>query len=86
MWMAVEGSVDLLVIIAIMFEDVPEEHQFGLQVVFITESSGPVHQSRQHLLFIGWVMMGPGVEVDWYVCGLAVHFVSQRAFWPSVNI
>jgi hypothetical protein len=59
----VEGSMDLPVIVAILFEDVPEEHQIGLQTVFITESSGPVHQSRQYRLFIGWVMMVLEVEV-----------------------
>jgi hypothetical protein len=44
--MAVEGSVDLPVIVAILFEDVLQEHQLGLQAVFITESSGSVYQSR----------------------------------------
>jgi hypothetical protein len=42
----VEGSVDLLVAVAILFEDVSQEHQLGLQAVFITEMCGPVHQSR----------------------------------------
>jgi hypothetical protein len=31
-------------------------------------------------------MMGLGVEVETGVCGLAAHFVSQRAIWSSVNI
>jgi hypothetical protein len=31
-------------------------------------------------------MMGLGVEVEIGVTGLAVHFVSQRAFRSSVNI
>jgi hypothetical protein len=39
---AVEGSVDLLVVVAIPFEDVPQEHELGLQAVFITENSGSV--------------------------------------------
>jgi hypothetical protein len=43
MWMAVEGSVDLPVIVAILFEDTSQEHQLGLQAVFIMESSGPMH-------------------------------------------
>jgi hypothetical protein len=34
--MAVEGSVDLPVVVAILFEDVPQEHQLGLQAVFMT--------------------------------------------------
>jgi hypothetical protein len=73
---AVEGAVDLSVVITILFEDVPQEHQFGLQAVFITESSGSVHQSSQYLLFIGRVMMGLGVEVDIGVCfcGGGLHF------------
>jgi hypothetical protein len=37
-------------------------------------------------LFIGWVMMGLGVEVEIGVSGLAVHFVSQRAIRSSVDI
>jgi hypothetical protein len=31
-------------------------------------------------------MMGLGIEVEIGVNGLAVHFVSQRAIWSSVNI
>jgi hypothetical protein len=42
MRMAVEGSVDLPVIVAI---DAPQKQQLGLQAVFITESSGSVYQS-----------------------------------------
>jgi hypothetical protein len=38
---AIESSVDLPVVVAILFEDVPQEHQLGLQAVFIKESSGP---------------------------------------------
>jgi hypothetical protein len=55
---AVEGSVDLPVIVAILFEDVLQEQQLGLQAVFIPKSSGSVYQSRLHRLFIGWVVMG----------------------------
>jgi hypothetical protein len=43
---AVEGSVDLPVIVAILFEDVLQEQQLSLQAVFITESSSYVYQSR----------------------------------------
>jgi hypothetical protein len=32
--------------------------------VFITEISGLMHQSRQYYLFVGWVMMGLGTEVE----------------------
>jgi hypothetical protein len=39
---AVEVSVDLPVVVAILSEDVLQEHQLGLQTVFITESSGSV--------------------------------------------
>jgi hypothetical protein len=31
-------------------------------------------------------MMGPGVEVEIGVSGLAVHFVTQRTIRPFVNI
>jgi hypothetical protein len=37
-------------------------------------------------LFIGWVMMRLGIEVEIGVSGLAVHFLSQRAIRSSVNI
>jgi transcriptional accessory protein Tex/SPT6 len=43
---AVEGSVDLLVVVAILSEDVLQEHQLGLQAIFITESSASVYQSE----------------------------------------
>jgi hypothetical protein len=64
--MVVEGSVDLLVIVTILFEC-----QLGLQAVFITKSSGPEHQSRQYCLFIGWVIIGLGAEVaiGMWACG-----------------
>jgi hypothetical protein len=81
----VEGSVDLVIVVAILFEDIPQKHQFSLQAVVITESSGPVHQSREYHLFIGWVMMEFGVAVEIGVCGLAVHFVSQRAIRSLVT-
>jgi hypothetical protein len=42
---AAEVSVDLLVIVTILFEDIPQEHQLGLKAVFITKSSGSVYQS-----------------------------------------
>jgi hypothetical protein len=38
--------MDLPLIVANLLEDFPQEHQFGLQSVFITESSGPVNQSK----------------------------------------
>jgi hypothetical protein len=82
----VEVSVVLPVVAAILSEDVPQEHQLGLQAVFITENSGSVYQSGQYHLFIGGVMMGLGGEVDIGVWGLAVHFVSQRAIRSSVDI
>jgi hypothetical protein len=34
--------VDLPVLVAIFFEEVLQEHELGLQAVFITESSGSV--------------------------------------------
>jgi hypothetical protein len=45
MHVAVEASVDLLVVVDILFEDVPQEHQLSLQAVFTTKSSGSVFQS-----------------------------------------
>jgi hypothetical protein len=77
MWTAVEGSVNL---------PVPQEHQLGLQAAFTTDISGSVYQSGRYRLFIRWVTMGLGVEVEIGVCGLAVHFVSQTAITSSVNI
>jgi hypothetical protein len=35
-----------LPVVAILFEDVPQEHALGLPAVFITKSSGSVYQSR----------------------------------------
>jgi hypothetical protein len=58
----------MLVILAVLFVDVPQEHQLCLQAVFVTENSDPVHHSRQYRLFIGCVMMGLGVEIDIDVC------------------
>jgi hypothetical protein len=78
--------VDLSSVVTILFEDVPQEPQLSLQAVFITESSGSVYQSGECRMFIGWVMMGFGAEVEIGVSGLAVHFVTQRAIRSSVNI
>jgi hypothetical protein len=61
--MIVERSVDLLVVVAILFADALKEHQLSLKAVFIADSSGPVQQSRQYNLFIEWVIVGHGVEV-----------------------
>jgi hypothetical protein len=78
--MLVEGSVDGQVVKAIAFEDVPLQYQLSLQVIFNRESSGPIHQStRRRCLFIAWVIVGFGVEVDISVYELVVHSVSQRA-------
>jgi hypothetical protein len=82
---AVESSVDWPVVLAILFENVPQEHQLRLQAVFFTKSFGSVHQNRHYSLFIGWVMLGLGVEVEIGVCGLAVHFVSQRTIRSPVH-
>jgi hypothetical protein len=40
--------MDLPVVIAILSEDVLQEHQLGLQAVFITKSPGSVYQSGQY--------------------------------------
>jgi hypothetical protein len=79
MRMTVYGSVDLPAVVAILFEDILQEHQLGLQAVFMTKSSGSLYQSGQYHPFIGWVMMGFGVVAEIGVCGLAVHLVSQSA-------
>jgi hypothetical protein len=42
---AIENSVTLPVFVAILFEVVPQEHQLGLQVDFITPNSGSVYLS-----------------------------------------
>jgi hypothetical protein len=78
--------VDLPAVVAILFEDVPQEHQLCLQAVFITEIFGSVYQSREYRLFIGGVMMGLEVDLEIVVSGLTVHFVSQGAIRSSVNI
>jgi hypothetical protein len=39
----VESSVDLPVIVAILFENAPQEEQLSLQTIFITENSDPMH-------------------------------------------
>jgi hypothetical protein len=76
---AVEGSVDLSTVVAILFQDVPQEHQLDLQAVFIKKSSGSVYRN-------GEMMMGLGIQIEIGVSGLAVHFVSQRVIRSSVNI
>jgi hypothetical protein len=47
----VEGSVDLPVVVGILSEDVSQEHHLGLQTVFITERSGPVHVYKVDCLY-----------------------------------
>jgi hypothetical protein len=34
---AVEGPVDLPIVVVLLFEDVPQEHQLGLQAVFLPQ-------------------------------------------------
>jgi hypothetical protein len=80
--MAVEVSVDLPVVAAILFED----FQLVLQAVFITENSGSVYQSGKYRLLIGWVMMGLSVEIEIGGSGLAVHVASHRAIRSAVNM
>jgi hypothetical protein len=70
----VESCVDMPVVVAIMFGEVPQEHQLGLQAVFITLNSGSVYQSGEYRLFIGWVI-GLDVQVEIVVCGNAVFLV-----------
>jgi hypothetical protein len=48
----VQYSVDLPVVVAILFEDVPQEHQIGLQALFITKSSGSVYQSGYYCFLL----------------------------------
>jgi hypothetical protein len=55
-------------------------------VCSLTLSERAELQSREHRLFIGWVMIGLRVELVIYVCGLVVHFVAQRAIRHPVNI
>jgi hypothetical protein len=80
--------MNLPVVVAFLFEDIPQENQLSLQAAFVTKSSGFVYQSGQYWLFIGWVMKGLGVEVEIGVCvnEFAVYFVFQTAIRSSVNI
>jgi hypothetical protein len=94
MRMAVEDSVDLPVTVAILFEDVPQEHQFGRQAVFITEISDSMHQNRQYSFFVGWVIMAlvVGVEIGVWTCGtlcviegdqVSCKYLSPRSFMSA---
>jgi hypothetical protein len=63
----VEDSADLSVIVTILPESAPQEHQLRRQAVLIAQSSG------KSSLFIGWVMVGPSIEVEGGMCGFAVY-------------
>jgi hypothetical protein len=64
---------------------VPWKHQLGLQAAFITKSSGSVYQRGQYRLFIEWVMMGLGIEVEIGVSACGTLCI-QRGIRSSVNI
>jgi hypothetical protein len=81
-----QDSVNMLVIVTVLSENVPQEHQLRLQAVFIVKSSSPVHQYGKHSLFIGWVVMGPSDEVQTGMGESAVHSGAQRAVTSPVNI
>jgi hypothetical protein len=57
-----------------------------MQAVFITKSSNPVQQSGKHRSFVGWVVMGPSVEVQIGMRGFVVYSVAQRAIGSPINI
>jgi hypothetical protein len=68
---AIECSADLLVVIALLLEDIPQEDQLDLQAVFITENASHIPRSREYRMFIGRAIMGLGIEVeiDVWACG-----------------
>jgi hypothetical protein len=81
----VKGFVDLSVVVAILFEDVSQANQLGVQAAFIIVISGLIHQSRQYRLFIGWVIMELGFEVNTGVCRLGVHYIQAEHYVTSVD-
>jgi hypothetical protein len=84
----VHGSVNLPVFVTILFEGVPQEHQLGLQAIFIKKGSGSVYQSGKYRLFIGWVMVGLAVEVVGAcgtICAPESHQVSYKYLCPGMG-
>jgi uracil-DNA glycosylase len=50
-----------------------------MQGVFIAKSASLVHHCGKHSLFVGWVVVGPNVEVVICMGEFAVQSVAQRA-------
>jgi hypothetical protein len=57
----VEGPADLPVDVAILPENVPQEHQRHMKAVLVTQSSSPVYQCGKYGMLVGWVVMRAGV-------------------------
>jgi hypothetical protein len=85
-WTAVEDVVNLPVFVTVLSENVPQELHLRMQAVFIAKSNSSVHQRAKYGLFVGWVVMGPSVEVENGMCGFAVHYDAQRAVGSPVKI
>jgi hypothetical protein len=56
--------MDLPVIVIILSQSIPQERQHGLQAIFISKSSDPVHHIRKNSLFLGRVIVELGVELE----------------------
>jgi hypothetical protein len=79
---AVEDIVNLSVVAAVLSENIPQEHQLRLQVVFIAQSNSPVQQCGNYGLFVGWVVVGPSVEVE---IGMSGTTSQETAFFKMQN-
>jgi hypothetical protein len=55
------GPLMMLVCVAILPENVSQEHQLCMKSVLITQSSGPVYQCGKYGLLVGWVVVRAGM-------------------------
>jgi hypothetical protein len=56
-WGKVEGLANLPIVVTILPENVPQEHQLHMIAVLNTQSSSPVYQSGKYSMLVGWTVM-----------------------------
>jgi hypothetical protein len=78
--------VDLLVVVSILPENVPQEHSLRMKAVLISWSSSPVHQCGKYRLLAGWVVVGSNVKLEESMCRFTVLSMAQRTVGSPVNI
>jgi hypothetical protein len=73
--------VDLPVVVSVLPESVPQEHELCMQVVLITYRSSPVHLCGRYSLLVGWWWWDPATSLGFLCVDLRYTLWSRE---PSV--